>query len=236
MIFSSKKQGNLSIMARTNRFLGICLLFSSMAISDNVLAQSKEYGWGFNQYLRKKVEHRAFAISRNGPWSYVYGAKSVEAAKEDALGRCNAHRLKRNYAKDCFIVHVNNNFVVPNGHKIMSTNMAMPVRFSIYDGQLSKLQKFDGVAISDFKHGQKSNKKRKVKLIALGNLMICDGTATKNGETSYYYDLRCLKKYRFRGKAKVLGRQKTGYFISPIFEEIQLKSGSSYMIMHSVRK
>lgn len=221
----------------TTKLLLVSILLSLISQS-YTYAQSKEYGDGFNEYLRSKQVHKAFAISRGGLWYWFEGKKTRQDAIDSAVARCNKSlkNMRPRQPEECFVVHADDDFTLPDGHKIMSVYMAIPVMLEIYDGYSSNLQKFSGLILSKFKHGTKISKKRnRETLITESKMKICEGISEKESQHIYYYEIRCFGKHKFSGRTKILGRQVTGYFRTPIFD-IKMTKGNSYLRMISIRR
>lgn len=209
----------------------ICL---SLTSSPPVFA-SDQYADGFTKYLNDKRLHKAFAISGSASWYWVNGRRSRKDAEQEALSRCNRGQTAVSRAQNCRVVHIDNEFVVPNGHRMMTIRMAAPVDIEIYDGKKSVSQKIKGLFLPDIRHGQTAEKRTKINLMTLRGNKICDGRySSRNRGKSYSFDLICFGKFKFKGVATTLGRQKTGFFWTPIFD-FKLKTGNSYIHLRSVK-
>jgi len=55
---------------------------------------------------RKKSDHRAFALGRNGAWAFEFNHPTINKAREKALATC------RDHGADCTIIAENNRLIV----------------------------------------------------------------------------------------------------------------------------
>lgn len=220
---SKNKEVNVYLLSR----ILVILVLVSFIFPTGVLAS--DYGDGYKRYLRTSKLHKAFAIAPRGSWYFVYGQRNSEVAKREALRKCNERLRGRQRSFDCYVVDVNGSFVIPNGKKIMSARMAIPVNIEIFDGKTNKLQKTRGFLLPHYQHGQKLERNIKLNIITSNKQEICRGkySIVSRGE-KYKFRITCFNKYNFSGVAETGTWKKYGYFRAPTFVS-RLEHGSSYM-------
>nr|WP_321484282.1 hypothetical protein [uncultured Cohaesibacter sp.] len=194
---------------------------------------AEQYGDGFRNYLRVTKLHKAFAISNNAAWQYVWGRATKEIAASDAVRMCNARQKAKGRVQECFVVHQDDSFVIPNGSRIMSVRMAIPVGLEIFDAVSGKSQNADGILVPDLKHGQ-TEISRKISLILSSGAPLCDGRySIKEGGEAYSFRVKCFKQYNYKGYAKVRSWKRTGFFRTPVFD-FKLETDRSYIRIKSL--
>lgn len=187
---------------------------------------TSDYPLAFRRYLQSSG-HKAAAISASGSWAVETHANSAEFAKRQALKSCNA-RSKRGFGgHPCYLVDVDGKFVVPNGRKLLTSRLAMPVSIEMYDGKTGETSRLPGILLPDFGHFQKGERRIKVSLVTQGLKKLCEGTYTYS-RPAFFYTMRCFGKYRFKGRSNPTVWKTFGVFAAPVVS-LKLTHSSSYI-------